>query len=217
MSGSMTGVEVMPISGEMNGQFATPRRHGGETVFEKAHLPQRTTWIAVSVEGIDAVVLGSNEEYIVAAFPWNLHAAEEERLGIDISVYAQGEDLPKVLNVYIARRQVGLVEIGAGARVVVLGGNHPLCPRQRRKSEDDQKDDRTIANPFPSALTHSESLHEDAPDRGGMDRKETMRLILSSALYAFLLCSIHHSNSGKGRADENNRGPRISAMAALPD
>ena len=98
----------------------------------------------------------------MAAFPWNPHAAEEERLGIDISVHVQGKDLSKMLNIYIVRRQFGLTEIRAGARVVVLGRNHPLCRRQRRDGEDDQKDDRTITNPFPSALTHSESLYEDA-------------------------------------------------------
>ncbi len=98
----------------------------------------------------------------MAAFPWNFHAAKEERLGVDIPVHVQGEDLSKVLNVYIARRQVGLVEIRAGACVVVLGRNHPLSPRPRRKRENDQEDDRTITSPFPSALTHSESLHEDA-------------------------------------------------------
>jgi hypothetical protein len=74
----------------------------------------------------------------------------------------QGEDLSKVLNIYIARRQFGLVEIRTGTRVVVLGRNHPLCPRQPRKRKDGQKDGRTITNPIPSALTHSESLYEDA-------------------------------------------------------
>jgi len=78
-------------------------------------------------------VLGGDKEYIVAAFSRNFHAAEEERLGVNISIHLQGEELSKVLNIYIARRQFGLVEIGAGARVVVLGGNHPLCPRQRHK------------------------------------------------------------------------------------
>jgi hypothetical protein len=98
----------------------------------------------------------------------------------------QGEDLSKVLNIYIARREFGLVEIRAGARVVVLGRNHPLCPGQRRKREDDQKDDCTITNPFPSALTHSESLYEDAlRSPAAWAEKRTTRPMISSGLYAF--------------------------------
>src|ERR1700733_2298139 len=117
--------------------------------------------MAVSVERIDGVVLGGDEEDIVAAFPWYFHAAEKERLGIDISVHVQGEESSKVLNVHVAGRQFGLVEIRAGARVVILGGSHPLCSRRRCEREDVQKDDSTITNPLQSALTHCECPSED--------------------------------------------------------
>ena len=118
--------------------------------------------MAIGVERIHGVELGRDEEDIVSAFPWNLNAAEEERLSIDISVHVQGEELSKVLNVHIAGRQFGLVEIRARARVVVLGGDHPLCSRRRWERGDDQKDDRAITNPFQSALTHCECPCEDA-------------------------------------------------------
>jgi hypothetical protein len=115
----MTGVDVMPISGEMKGQSASRAGTVVKPSLRELASHRGVSRIAVCVEGIDAVVLGGDKEYIVASFPWNLHAAEEEQLSIDISVRVQSEDLSKVLNIYTGRRQFGLVENRAGEYMAV--------------------------------------------------------------------------------------------------
>jgi hypothetical protein len=67
-----------------------------------------------------------------------------------------------------------------------LGGNHPLCPRQRHKHDDEQENDRTITNPFVSGLTHSESLYEDAlRSRRHRQKRENETDTLLFPLYTF--------------------------------
>jgi len=74
------------------------------------------------VEGVDGVVFGGDEEDVVTAFAGDFYAGEEERLGVDVSVDFEGEELAEALGVDIARGEDGFDAIGAEAGVVVLGG-----------------------------------------------------------------------------------------------
>jgi hypothetical protein len=70
----------------------------------------------------------------------NFHPTKEERLGVHISIYLQGEELPQVLNIHIVRRQVGLSEIGSGTGVVILRRDYVLRLYSNAKGKRDEDD-----------------------------------------------------------------------------
>ena len=89
-------------------------------------MPERSPGSAISVKGVDAIVFRSNEENVVFAFPWDIDAGNVERLRVDVAVHFEGEQPAELRGVDVCRRQHSLVQIRAGARVVILGCQH-LC------------------------------------------------------------------------------------------
>src|SRR5271155_170306 len=62
----------------------------------------------------------------MSAFARNLHSRQKQRLRIDIAVHLQSKNLSELLRIHVSRRQRGFVQVGAGARIVVLRRRH-LC------------------------------------------------------------------------------------------
>src|SRR5207245_579716 len=54
---------------------------------DEADLPKRRSGLAGSVEGIDAIVLSGDEEYVVDAFPGDLQVGDVERLRVNVSIH----------------------------------------------------------------------------------------------------------------------------------
>ncbi len=75
------------------------------------------------IEGVNGIVFGGDVEDVMAAFAGDFYAGEKERLGIDVSVDFEGEELAEVRRVDVARGEGGFDAIGALAGVVVLGGS----------------------------------------------------------------------------------------------
>src|SRR5580704_3789464 len=86
-------------------------------VLQEADLPQRRGGIAVGVESVDAVVLGSDEEYVVAALAWDVDAGNKQRLGIDVAIDLEREQLSELLWVHVLGSQYSFVQVGSGAGV----------------------------------------------------------------------------------------------------
>ena len=82
--------------------------------------------------------LRSDKDQIVAAFSWDLHSAEEERLRIDISINLQREHFSELLRVHVARRQDGLAQVCPGPSIIVLRSDHPLRACRYRQRKDNQ-------------------------------------------------------------------------------
>ncbi len=121
------------------GAFDVILRNSRDAFAEKVYPPERYSGLAVGVEGVYAVVLGRNQQYIVPTLAWYLQACEEERLRIDVSVHFQREYLSKMVNVHIARSQDGFEPVGAAAHIVILRRGHTLraCaqPHHQNKCE----------------------------------------------------------------------------------
>jgi hypothetical protein len=62
------------------GAFDVILRNSGDAFSEKVYPPERCSGVAVGVEGIYAVVLGRNKQYIVPTLARYLQSCEEERL-----------------------------------------------------------------------------------------------------------------------------------------
>src|SRR5690348_5136154 len=71
---------------------------------EKAHFPQRRIGGAVRVEGVNAIVLGGDEQNVMHAFAGNLDRREEERLRVYRAIHLERADLAKLFNVDVLRR-----------------------------------------------------------------------------------------------------------------
>jgi hypothetical protein len=104
---SMTGVEVMPISGSL-------------AVGERGVLPELGA--VVRVERIDAVVLCYDVEDVVGLV-LNDDGREVERLSVDFAVDGKKIQLAEGRGIHVRRREDGLVGVEACARVVVVVGD----------------------------------------------------------------------------------------------
>jgi hypothetical protein len=90
--------------------------------------PEAAKFIVIfSVKGVDTVMLGRDEEDIVAAFARNFDTAEEERLCIDLSIDVEGEEFPKVLDIHIARCQGGFIQVLAPVRALSYCESPPFA------------------------------------------------------------------------------------------
>ena len=99
-------------------------------------MPQRRVAGTIGVEGVDAVVLGGDEENIVRAFAWNFDVRHEKRLSVDGSIDFERADLAEALGIDFLGSENLLVESGTGARVVVLrGGDLGSAKRSQGKEE----------------------------------------------------------------------------------
>ncbi len=82
----------------------------------------------VGVEGIDRVVLGGDNHDVVwpGTGAGHAQAADVERLGIDLAVYRVAGDLAEGRGVHVGGCQGRLIEVGAGAELVVVVGEDSL-------------------------------------------------------------------------------------------
>ena len=85
-------------------------------------MPERSRRSAVSVKGVDAIVLCGHKENVVLAFARDIDVGNVERLRVDVAVHFKGEQPAELRGVDVCRRQNSLVQIRTGARVVELGG-----------------------------------------------------------------------------------------------
>ena len=93
----------------------------------------------IGVEGVDAVVLGSDVEHVVRALSGDFDVGYVERLGVSRAVDFERAELAEVLGIDVPRRQDFFGECGVGAGVVILGGGDLREPRfrhQQRKQDD---------------------------------------------------------------------------------
>src|SRR5579885_2192431 len=132
VAGSITGVPVMPSSGEIMEQpemSATPTvvTPGGsdETVMpERRGVPSGT---GIRVECVDAIVLGGHENNIVDALTRNTHQGHVERLSIDLPVHRAREDLAEPGRIHVGKSQDGFLQVLPGTgEVIVIGGHAHL-------------------------------------------------------------------------------------------
>ena len=72
-------------------------------------------------------MLGRDEHHVMDALAGNFEPGHVERLREHIAVDCQCEELPETLRIDVARREDRLAQIGAGAGVVVLGGENRTC------------------------------------------------------------------------------------------
>ena len=93
---------------------------------QEGYFPQGLGRGAVGVEGIDAVVLGGDEEHVVFALTGNLDVGHIKGLSVSIAVDGKSKDFSKLFGINVLRVENFFVEICPGAGVVVLGGQH-LC------------------------------------------------------------------------------------------
>src|SRR5215831_4056097 len=79
---------------------------GGDDRFagaEEVRIPERGGGAAVGIVGVDGIVLGGDEEEVVAAFAGNLDVSDQKRLGVDVAIDLEGEELAKLLGVDVTR------------------------------------------------------------------------------------------------------------------
>jgi hypothetical protein len=77
----------------------------------------------IGVEGVNAVVLGSDVKHVMSTLSGDFDVGYVERLGINRAVHFERAELAEVVGSDILRRQDFFRECGAGAGVVVLGGD----------------------------------------------------------------------------------------------
>src|ERR1700738_4294091 len=73
------------------GAFDVIFRNSRDALAEKAYPPERRSGVAIGIESIYAVVLGSNQQHIVPALARYLQSCEKEWLCVDVPVYFQRE------------------------------------------------------------------------------------------------------------------------------
>ncbi len=70
---SMTGVDVIPISGSMNGHCTSPAAKGVSSARKRLACQMGVAAAAIGIEGVDGIVLGGNEEQVVNALTGHVH------------------------------------------------------------------------------------------------------------------------------------------------
>ena len=117
---SMTGVDVMPISGTT---CEHPRPSLGDSPEPSSDRLHSVAPVTASSR-VHRVVFGGDKQHVVDALSRNGQAGQEQRLGIDLAVDGEEPDFPERRDGDRRRRQRGLVEILAGSCVVgVVGDN----------------------------------------------------------------------------------------------
>ena len=102
---------------------------------EKRDLPEWSgvgAAVVVGVEGVDAVVFGSDEDDVVGAFAGDRDVRHVERLSVDLRVHGLREKFAEGGGIYVCSGEDGFVGVGAGARVVVVLGGYALRRRAAR-------------------------------------------------------------------------------------
>src|SRR5690242_2151028 len=89
-------------------------------------------------------MFGGNIHNVVHALARHLHSGQIERLRVNRSVYGKGEYLAKLFYVHVCRREHGFIQIGSGARVVILG-SRDLSDRARANDGKQAKNGRSEA------------------------------------------------------------------------
>src|SRR5579859_466415 len=130
---------IGPNKRTLHGVF---RWNGNAASFvEKAYFPQRRIAGVVGVEGVDAIVLGGDEQNVMRAFAGNLDRREEERLRVNRAIHLEGADFAKLFGIDVLGSEDLLVQRGAGAEVVVLR----RCDLGRGGSRGQSKDEGSTA------------------------------------------------------------------------
>src|ERR1700689_2731838 len=123
-------------------------RNGSNSVgwVDEAILPERVcvdASIAVGIERIDAVVLRGNVDDVVLSLAWHGYALEFDRLRINLTVHGLTEQLAEACGIYVRGCEHTLVEILAGAKVVVMVGHDidlaPACCHQHLQEKNGTK------------------------------------------------------------------------------
>ena len=129
---SITGVAVMPISG-----VTWPHPRSSEVSLarrQERNLPKLGS--GVSIKSVNAVVLRGHEEHIVGSLAGNRHRRGIERLSVDLAVHVHLEELAELRRVYVARCKNRLVQLLAGASIVIVVGQNVLRAQSKsRKAE----------------------------------------------------------------------------------
>src|SRR5439155_19251497 len=99
------------------------RRNGRDARPEEGLLPVLDTRACIRVKGIDAVVLGGDQNDVVRA-PLYQEVRDIERLGIDLAVHGAREKLAKCRRSHVGRSQYGFIRILTGPEVVVVMREH---------------------------------------------------------------------------------------------
>ena len=138
----MTGVAVIPISGVI--WLATAIVRSCLAGLQQRNLPELRS--GVSIESVNAIVLRGDEKHIVGALGGNGHRRGIEWLRVNFAIHGDLEDLSELCRVYVARRQNRLIQILAGASIVIVVGQNILRAQRsvRRKSQEKRQE------PYPS-------------------------------------------------------------------
>src|SRR5215472_14528035 len=117
---SITGVEVMPISGVTSGQPRSLRGNHPER-------SRRVATYAIRVGSEDTAVLGGDVQNISGSMTGNGHIREVKRLRIDFAVHDECAELPEFCWIHIRSRQDCFMGVLTGAHIVVMVGSRIDC------------------------------------------------------------------------------------------
>ncbi len=107
---------------------------------QKTDMPERLGNHGIGIRSVDAVVLGGDIHRVVFALAGNIHAGNEQRMGVNIAIDGKRVKFAELPRVYVLRRRDLFLHIGAGAGVVVLRREnlrgHKSCEEQQRGREE---------------------------------------------------------------------------------
>src|SRR5216684_3534322 len=109
----------------------------------ETHVPERSGGSSVGVEGVYAVVFGGDKENVVFAFAGDFDVGKIKRLGVNVTVNFESEEFAELAGIDIGVSENFFVEIGAGTRVVVLGGGDLRAEERGREKRESKKQVRS--------------------------------------------------------------------------
>ena len=136
----------MPISGAMKRQ---PVYVAGTVPPGKFTCQSGYGGLRRGIEGVHAVVFRGDEDDVVRAFAGHRHTRHEQRLRIHVPIDRERKDFAELAGIHIGGSQGGFVERGAGARIVILRGEH-LPGGERGKPPEGAQALKCHARPPPS-------------------------------------------------------------------
>ena len=106
--------------------------------------------VAIGIEGVDAIVLGDDEEDVVRALAGDAEIGHVKRLSVDVAIHGVAEQLSELGGVDVGERQRRFVAVQGVAGVVVAGSDDADLRGELRREQADE---------------HGENCYERKPGR----------------------------------------------------